>query len=248
MEREVLPWVRQRFNLSEHRITYRTLKVVGVGESTLDGIIGDLVKPGGNPEIGLLASLGEIKIRIAVRSRDEAEARSLIAPVEAEIRTRLGKKVFGQDNETLEGVIHWLLEKEDQTLSILETFSGGMAAHRFYQMPSTRLIESAVVTDQTRLARFADNEALAWDKSAAETLANTMRRRTGADVGLAILGFPVEKELGLELSGHAVAAGKTFAKHFSWKMGGDVGTLQRRGSVIGLNTLRLALLEFHGSP
>jgi hypothetical protein len=45
------------------------------------------------------------------------------------------------------------------------------------------------------------------------------------------------------MNGFAAAIGDGFEKDFSWQMGGHFRTLQERGAVIGLNTLRLALLE-----
>ncbi len=73
MGHEVIPWVRKRFDLADHIVSYRVLKVVGISESGVDRLIGDLMRPGQNPEVGLLPSQGEIKIRIAVRSKDERE-------------------------------------------------------------------------------------------------------------------------------------------------------------------------------
>ena len=135
--REVTPWVRQRFNLAAHIITYRVLKTAGIGESKVDRRISDLMGSAKNPEVGLLASMGEIKIRIAARARDLSEAESLIRPVEGEIRSRLGEKIFGQDDETLQGVINAILAEQGLTLSILETFTGGFAALKLHQLPSS---------------------------------------------------------------------------------------------------------------
>ncbi|NIR14890.1 MAG: damage-inducible protein CinA, partial [Desulfobacterales bacterium] len=76
-----------------------------------------------NPEVGLLASSGEIKIRITATARDDRETEGLIRPVEEDIRTRLGKKIYGIDDETLEGVIDSMLLQKGLTLAILETFT-----------------------------------------------------------------------------------------------------------------------------
>jgi molybdopterin-biosynthesis enzyme MoeA-like protein len=92
--KEVIPWVQQRFGLHGKRLTYRVLKTVGIGESKVDTLIGDLIKPGENPEVGLLASQGEIKIRIAVKATSENEIDAIISPVAEEIKSRLGNKIF----------------------------------------------------------------------------------------------------------------------------------------------------------
>jgi len=134
--KEVIPWVQQRFELYGRRLTYRVLKTVGIGESKVDALIGDLIKPGENPEVGLLASQGEIKIRIAARATSENEIDAIISPVAQEIRSRLGNKIFGENGYTLEGVVDSLLSKSGMTLATMETFSAGIAAQRLYALPS----------------------------------------------------------------------------------------------------------------
>ncbi|MFP3911791.1 MAG: CinA family nicotinamide mononucleotide deamidase-related protein, partial [Desulfobacteraceae bacterium] len=119
MTHAVIPWIRKRFHLADHLVSYHVLKVVGLGESGVDRIIRDLIQPGQNPEVGLLASQGEIKIRIAAVAEGEKGAAALIDPVVAEIRSRLGSKVFGQGDDTLEGVILSLLHQRRWTLSVL---------------------------------------------------------------------------------------------------------------------------------
>ncbi|MBC8418884.1 MAG: CinA family nicotinamide mononucleotide deamidase-related protein [Desulfobacterales bacterium] len=242
MTHEVIPWVRRRFDLAEHVITYHVLKVVGIGESGVDRLIGDLIRPGQNPEVGLLASQGEIKIRIAAVADGERGAQALIEPVETEIRSRLGNKIFGQGDDTLEGVIDSLLNKKDLTLALLETFTAGLAANRLFTAPSSRLLQSCVIPDQKRVAEYLCQGNVVLEESAAITAALKVKEKGRADVGLALLGFIEGKERNLVLKGCAAAAGDGIAKAFSWEMGGDLFTLQARGAVIGLNTLRLALL------
>jgi nicotinamide-nucleotide amidase len=243
MENEILPWIHQTFRLEEHHFTYRTLKAVGIGESKVDQIIGDLMAEGAYPEVGLLASMGEIKIRIAARAQNEAEAEAVISPVEREIRARLGRKIFGRDNDTLEAVIDAQLAKNDLTLAVLETFSGGVAAQRFHQVPLRQLLESHVLATESRLAQFAGVEKVECDEDGARHMAGVVRDEGHADIGLAILGFAEEKRPGYAVNAYTSALGPGIEKQFAWKMGGDVKTLQQRGGIIGLNTLRLALLD-----
>jgi nicotinamide-nucleotide amidase len=152
--RQVAPWIRERFGLSDQQVVYRVLKVAGLSESRVDSLIGDLMGVGNNPELGLLASPGEIKIRITATARGDADAEGLIRPLEEEIRSRLGNKVFGIDDETLEAVIDRLLCEKGMTLSILETFTAGLAAQRLYRIPSSRLLDSRVVPGRERLLRL----------------------------------------------------------------------------------------------
>jgi nicotinamide-nucleotide amidase len=241
--REAIPWIQQRFALGDHVITYKVLKVVGVGESRVDRLIGDLIAPGQDPEVGLLASQGEIKVRIAARGKDISEARALIGPVEKEIRSRLGKKILGEDEDTLEGVVNSLLARRGLTLAVLETFSGGLAAQKLYQIPSTQLVNSRVIPDKARISQWLGQGTLTMEPQEVMVIAQKVRDSGQAKIGLAIIGFPAKQDEVDALDCRTAVAGEGFEKTFFWTMGGDLFTLQQRGAVIGLNTLRLALLE-----
>ena len=248
MEREVMDWLRDRFSLGERAGLYRVLKVVGIGESKVDSLIGDLIVPGGNPEVGLLASPGEIKIRIAARDEEERKAGEMILPVESEIRRRMGDKVYGTDEETLEQVVDGLLGfNTDFSLSILETFTGGLAALKLHTVPSAHLVQSLVIPEQAKMIEWLAGASQTTGTDLALAAAVRVREaavtsgRTG--LGLAIVGFPERQEDTILVNGSAAVCGHGLEKTFSWQMGGALHQLQERGALIGLNTLRLALLR-----
>jgi nicotinamide-nucleotide amidase len=239
---EVIPRVHDFFHMEDRKVICRILKVAGMGESKVDSLIGDLIKPGANPELGLLASIGEITIRIAALAGNHTEASSMIAPVESEIRMRLGKAVFGADEDTLEKVIEDMMEGLGKTLSIAETFSGGLAALKMYRLPSSRLVSSTVLGSRIRVEAVAGvSEATAEESASA--LARSVSEKAGSGLGLAIFGFLVPSGSSYSVKAAAAVHGEGIRKHFAWEMGGDIATIQQRGAMIGLNTLRLALLE-----
>ena len=242
LKHQVLSLIKERFHLMDQIITYRVLKVVGTGESAVDKIVGDLIAESKNPAVGLLASIGEIRIRLTARAESRDEALSLISPVENEIRRRLGNKIYGMDEDTLEKVIENTLARRDLTLAILETFTGGLATQRLHQVPSARLIASQVIADKQRLAQWSGKEGFEMNLEAAHELAQKVKMLHGASVGLASLGFAGKEDQGYRVKGHVVALGEGIEKEFSWEMGRDLLPLQQWGAVISLNTLRLALL------
>ncbi len=243
IKNETIPWLKKRYRLGDHLLKTRILKSVGLGESKVDDLIGDLMGEDKNPEVGLLASMGEIKVRITARADNEAEARRIIQPIEAEIRDRLGINIFGQDEDTLEVVIERLLNKNQKTLAILESFTGGLAAHRFYQIPSGQLIESMVIPDQKQLSRWLGRKECCADEETVAESALKMKDQSQADLGLAIVGFPKRSENLMRVKGHICVIDQEEKHHFPWQMGGDIFNLQLRGAIIGLNSLRLALLK-----
>jgi len=128
MEYSVLPYLRKKLGIKEI-IVSRVLKLFGIGESMVDESIKDLMAAGVNPTIGLLAhtQIGEIHIRLTAKATGEVQAQNLIAPVEAEIKGRLGDYIFGVDEEKYEEVLIRLLKEKKVTLAIAETSFGSSA-------------------------------------------------------------------------------------------------------------------------
>ena len=187
MDHSVLPYLRQRFNLTGI-IKSRALKVSGIGESQVDAQVGDLEKLE-NPAVGLNAHSGIIVIRITASATNEAAADSLIAPVEATIRERLGELVFGSDQETLEGVVLAELARRGETLAIVESGTGGRLAgklslceHGKTAFTVGKTIAIATTTDLTELALQAAIDGHAdWGLSC---VVDTNGKETQLGVGL----------------------------------------------------------------
>ena len=129
LEDQAIPFLRQRFAIAG-TLKARVLKVCGIGESSVDQAMGDLIRDSVNPTVGVLASPDVVRIRIVARAESDAEADALIAPVEAAIHERLPGNILGADNDTLEGVVDALLRARGWTLATAETDSGGVIAQR----------------------------------------------------------------------------------------------------------------------
>lgn len=243
LENQILPWIKDRYNLTHQVILYKVLKLAGMGESKVDALIKDLIIEAQNPEVGLLSSPGEIKIRLTAKANDPDEARALIRPLEKKIRERLGKKIFGEDSDTLEGNVLSLLEQQGLSLAVLETFTGGLAAQKIHGRSSHRLKTSLVIQDIDAIGQWLGENNITADLESAYQLAQATRERFGTSIGLVCLGLVKEKEEGYEVQAHNVVIGEGIEKVFSWTMGGDRAILQQRGAVIALNTLRLALID-----
>jgi nicotinamide-nucleotide amidase len=142
----VVPYLQKHFNLHEV-IKIRTLHVSGIGEGVLDDQVSDLEKLS-NPTVGLSAHSGIVDIRIAAKAGTETEADRMIARVEKNIRSRLGKNLFGADSDTLEGVTFEALAQRGWTLACFESGLEGAllgrlerAGHPLYQGGQRRQVE-----------------------------------------------------------------------------------------------------------
>jgi nicotinamide-nucleotide amidase len=138
LEHEVLPYLRRRFDLHAI-IKARTLRTAGLGESRIDTVLGDLLTAQ-NPTVGLAAHPGQTDVRITAKAESEETADALIAPVEAEIRRRLGPVVYGIDDETVEEVLLRHLAEAGLTLSAAESGTGGLLTSRLSSAPGAEAI------------------------------------------------------------------------------------------------------------
>lgn len=130
LQEKVIPYLKERYQIQDQIILARVLKTAGIGESTLDTLIGEELLNHQNPSIGLAAHSGQIDIRITAKANTRHEATQLIAPIEAQVRERVGTYIFGADSDQLEKTLIDLLEEQHATLSILEVGTQGIIHNR----------------------------------------------------------------------------------------------------------------------
>ncbi|TAJ34610.1 MAG: CinA family nicotinamide mononucleotide deamidase-related protein [Reyranella sp.] len=114
----------------------------GIGESRADQMLGDIeaFKDGGGIKLGFQAHYPQLETKLAVRGEDESDLAARLAPIEAEVRRRLGNFIIAEDHETLEGVILAKLGERGLTLAVAETFTGGNIASRIAPLPGSETI------------------------------------------------------------------------------------------------------------
>jgi nicotinamide-nucleotide amidase len=105
----------------------RTLKMLGIGESTLEETIGDLVRSTA-PTVATYAKSDGVHVRITDRDTDTRARDERIARMEAAIRERVGRYVWGVDGETLGGAVGKALLERGWRLATAEGLTGGELA------------------------------------------------------------------------------------------------------------------------
>ena len=231
-----LPHVRSRYGL-QAAIVSRLVRVAGLGESRVGELLADLMAKGANPTVGTMAHPGQVDVRIAAKAPDEAAARALIAPLEAEISARLGDTVFGRDGDTLEGAVAARLSEQGRTLGLVEIGTGGVVSERLTSEPGMGdRLESLVTSLGGAQRRLGVSSASAAD------LARGIRTWAGTDVGAAVVMAGAEGEgpnpVYPTRLGVATAERATEVQH---RPGGDLRQVRLRAVVLVLDGLRRAL-------
>src|SRR5437899_7809030 len=109
----------------------------GLGESHVDQLltgVEDLV-PDGSVKLGFRTHYPQIETKLTVRGSDMDDIQHKLAPVEAEVRQRLGNFILGEDDQTLEGVVLAALAAREGSLTVVETFTSGQIAARIAHLP-----------------------------------------------------------------------------------------------------------------
>ncbi|WP_374712306.1 competence/damage-inducible protein A [Symbiobacterium terraclitae] len=194
--RHVVPYLTARNGGRPMRLVTRTLRFVGIGESALADGLKDLLAGQTDPTIAPYAKTAEVHLRLATRAADQAEGLARIAPVEAEIRARFGRFLYGTDDEDLAAAVGRLLADRGLTLATAESCTGGLVAKRITDVAgSSAYFRMGFVTYASEAKeRFlgvpADLIAAhgVVSKPVARAMAQGALERAGADVAVAITG------------------------------------------------------------
>lgn len=133
----VIPLLTERMGGERLKLFSRTLRLCGTGESAVEQEILDLIQAQSDPSLAPYAKLGEVQLRMATKASTPAEAETRFAPLESEIRRRLGRHIFGTDDTTLEQAVGARLRERGWTLALAESCTGGLVSKRITDVPGS---------------------------------------------------------------------------------------------------------------
>ncbi len=255
LEKSVVPYLSSKAVGAPSIIVSRTLRVCGIGESSAEEQIKDLLSST-NPSVAPYAKSGEVHFRITAKAPNEETALDMISGLEKKVRERLGDYVYGIDAETLEyAVVHALIDR-GMTLALAESCTGGLIANRITDIPGSSetflagvvSYSNAAKTDLLGVPAELIREHGAVSPEVAQAMAEGVAARTGADIALAVTGIAgpgggtEEKPVGLVYIGLKTPDGVKSIKNLS---GGGRTDVKLRASQVALNLIRMYLLG-HG--
>jgi competence/damage-inducible protein CinA-like protein len=181
----------------KERIRTRVLKVVGLPESEVDERIAPIYMAYKNPATTLLATPGAIEVHLRARAASDAEAEALLAELGDKIELALGDHIFSTHGESLEEVVGTRLLMKEKTVAVAESCTGGLLSERLTRTPgsSNFFLGGAVCYSNELKTKMAGvpqtliEENGAVSKPVAQALAEGIRKRAGASLGVGITGI-----------------------------------------------------------
>lgn len=117
-EKNILPYLKKKYSTNSILVT-RTIRTIGIGESSIDDLIGDL-ETSSNPTVGLAAHAAQVDIRVTAKADNHSDSMDLLNPFITQIQSKMGKYIFGMENDTLLHAINKLFKKRSIRLLVFD--------------------------------------------------------------------------------------------------------------------------------
>lgn len=178
-------------------IAKRLLRMALVPESTADARTSPIYNEYPDVETTILAAQGEIQLHFQTSASTSAQAQARVDELAERVELEMDESIFSSHGESLEEVVLLMLGVRHLTLATAESCSGGLLAQRLTAVSgsSRQFLGGAVVYSNALKTAFADVPAGLIATSGpvsepvARALAEGIRTRTGASVGISITGI-----------------------------------------------------------
>lgn len=234
----------------------KSLKTTGLGESFLEERIAPtlsgLVAQGLG--VGYCARVGEVDVRFTARGDDSAQ---LVAEAVGVARELLGSHIFSETESDLASVVVGLLTRQNHTVAIAESCTGGYLANRITNVPGASAVFQAGLVTYSNAAKIeflgVQPSTLEQHGAVSEATASEMalgaQRRTGSTYALALTGIAgpsggtSEKPVGTVFIGFATPEGVVVHRFLNEY---DRETFKFYTSQQALDILRRSILKVAG--
>ncbi|MDF2961755.1 MAG: damage-inducible protein CinA [Paenibacillus sp.] len=249
-ERYAAPWISSKMN-QVNPLFSRMLKFAGIGESSLEHELLDLIEKQTDTTIAPYAKEGEVAIRLTARAATRDEAERKFEPIEREIRSRLGQHIYAAEDVTLEQEIVRIMSGRKLLLAAAESCTGGLFSNMLTSVSgSSAVYRGGIICYSNELKHkllgvpmdvLEGPEAPgAISREAAQLLAEQMLEQAGSDYAVAITGVagpdPSEgKPVGLVYIGIARKDGETAVEQL--QLSGNRDSIKWRASKSALYQL-----------
>lgn len=188
---------RLRAVIPVRHIAKRVLKATMIPESTADALLAPIYTTYKDVETTILAGNAEIQLHVTCAKPVLEEAQMRVDELASRMEEALDQHLYSSHGESLEQIVIYYLEMKQETLAVAESCTGGLLAQRLTSISgsSRSFLGGAVVYSNELKTDFANvpHELIeahgAVSAEVAEAMAQGIRRRVGASIGVGITGI-----------------------------------------------------------
>jgi nicotinamide-nucleotide amidase len=233
----------------DERLFTRDLRITGLPESEVEQRVSPLYALYPDTETTILASPPGIQLHPRVWSRDPAQANQILDEMVKRMALALGEHLYSTDGEAMEEVVARALTENRATIAVAESCTGGLLAERLTNIPGSSIyfLGGVVCYSNELKSSLVDVPAeLIESKGAvspevALALADGIRKRTGATIGVGVTGIAgpgggtPEKPVGLV---HIGIADERGPRERRFQFPGDRERIRMHASQTALDSVR----------
>ena len=232
-------------------IRTRVYRIAMMPESEVDQAIAPVYTRYSNPVTTVLADIGDIQVHLRARCTTTAEAEALLEEMGSQIERILGDRIYTREGEPLEAVVGKMLSARGETLSVVESCTGGMLGERITSIPGSSgwFVGGLLTYSDAMKIELAgvDAELLRRRSAVSEEVAVAMaaggRERTGATWTVAITGYAGPPDGGEVFIGIAGPSGVSASRIYA---PGERQRVRRMATQAALDLLRRKLFGVLG--
>ncbi len=191
-DNEVMPFLKEK---AQKPLVSKFVRVVGVGESSIEEKLMCLIDGQTNPTFATYAKDGNVTIRVTA-SDEEGNGNELLDEAVGKIKDILGDAVYSTDDEELVQVVLNMLKERNLEIACAESCTGGALAKLITACPgASEVFHTGLVTyseDSKMKLLGVKKETLdkytVYSEQVAGEMAEGLQKLTGAGVCVSITG------------------------------------------------------------
>ena len=222
---QAIPYLKSRSE--DHVLVSKNIHIFGMGESTVESKLLDIMTSAENPTVAPYCREGEVRLRVTAKSNNEESAEAMCDEmIEIIKKTEVGEFIYGIDVDTLENSVVQTLTAKGLTLATAESLTGGLIAKRITDISgASKIFRGGFVTYTNEIKHKllgVSVETLdrfgAVSAECAMEMAKGAREKTGSDIAVSATGIagPSSDERGTPVGtvfiGISSKSGETFRK------------------------------------
>ena len=229
------------------------LKIAGLAESVAAELIEPVLAGAPDVEVAILSSLGLLRLRASVRGDDQAVVEARVADVIGQLRAALGVAVYGEDADTLPGVVLAALAARNASIAVAESLTGGLLGAELSAVPGASAafrggIIAYNVEAKARLLGVPDAllaERGPVDEDVVAAMAEGARSLLHATYGVALTGVAGPEAHGGQPPGTVwcAVAGPDGTSTVRWEWKGNRDRVRTLAATYALDFVRRELIE-----